>query len=102
MRESRAELEVPLVDPALQLYLPTILIELLIFLLITLVLKRGGESLRSIGWGVFNLRNLFIGVGFLIFANAILLTLSLILKINPAKEIEFLLPRRRPDSGDMF
>ena len=97
MRESRVELDSPLIDPALQLYLPTIVIELLIFLLIILVLKRGGESLRNIGWGEFNGKNLLIGIGFVFFANAILLTLSLILGIKQPKEIEFLLPKTATD-----
>lgn len=93
MRESRVELESLLIDPALQLYLPTIIVELLIFLLIILVLKRGGEDLKNIGWGGFNLKNLFIGIGFVFFANAILLTLSFVLNIKPPKDIELLLPK---------
>lgn len=97
MRESRVELESLLIDPALQLYLPTIIIELLIFLFIILVLKRGGETLRNIGWGEFNGKNLFIGIGFVFFANAILLTLSLVLNIKQPKEIEFLLPKTATD-----
>lgn len=97
MKQSRLEMEAPLLNPALQLYLPTIIIEFLIFLLIILVLKRGGETLRNVGWGDFNLKNLFIGIGFVFFANAILLTLSLILNIKQPKEIEFLLPKTVTD-----
>ena len=97
MKQGQTEMETLLVDPALQLYLPTIIIEFLIFVLIILVMKRGGETLRNIGWGGFNLKNLFLGVGFVFFANAILLTLSFILNIKQPKEIEFLLPKTATD-----
>jgi membrane protease YdiL (CAAX protease family) len=97
MKQGQSEMETALFDPVIQLYLPTIIIELLIFTLIILVLKRGDETLKNIGWGSFNLKNLFIGIGFLFFANAILLTLGLILNFKQAKEIEFLLPKTMTD-----
>jgi membrane protease YdiL (CAAX protease family) len=97
MKQGQSEMETALLDPVVQLYLPTIIIELLIFILIILVLKRGNETLKNIGWGSFNLKNLFIGIGFLFFANAILLTLSFILNFKQPKEIEFLLPKTITD-----
>ncbi|MGB2698303.1 MAG: CPBP family intramembrane glutamic endopeptidase, partial [Candidatus Zixiibacteriota bacterium] len=91
--QNQLEIETLLLDPVLQLYVPTIIIELLIFILIILVLKRGEETLKNIGWGEFNLKNLFIGIGFVLFANAILLTLSFILNLKPPKDLELLLPK---------
>jgi membrane protease YdiL (CAAX protease family) len=93
MGQSQPEIETLLVDPVIQLYVPTIIVELLIFILIILVLKRGDETLKNIGWGEFNLKNLFIGLGFVIVANVILLTLSFVLNIKQPKDIELLLPK---------
>ncbi len=93
MGQTQLEIETLLVDPVLQLYVPTIIIELLIFILIILVLKRGDETLKNIGWGEFNLKNLFIGMGFVLVANVILLTLSFVLNIKQPKDIELLLPK---------
>ncbi len=97
MRQSQVELDTPLINPALQLYLPTIIVELLIFVLIILVLKTGGETLRDVGWGDFNLKNLFIGIGFVFFANAVLITLSFVLSIKQPEGIAFLLPKTATD-----
>ena len=93
MGKSQPEIETLLVDPVIQLYVPTIIVELLIFILIILVLKRGDETLKNIGWGEFNLKNLFIGIGFVIVANVVLMILSFVLNIKQPKDIELLLPK---------
>jgi membrane protease YdiL (CAAX protease family) len=93
MGQSQPDIESLLVDPVIQLYIPTIIVELLIFVLIILVLKRGDETLKNIGWGEFNLKNLFIGICFVIVANIILMILSFVLNIKLPKDIELLLPK---------
>jgi membrane protease YdiL (CAAX protease family) len=83
-------------NPISQIYLPTILIEWLVFLLVFLVLKRGKENLSAVGFSKFTLANLGIGLGFLLFANIILLSLAHILQFFPLtapKEVTFILPR---------
>lgn len=79
-----------------QVYLPTIIIEWLIFLLVLLVLKRGNENLSTVGFSKFTLANLGIGLAFLLFANIILFGLAFILQffhLTVPKEVALILPR---------
>jgi membrane protease YdiL (CAAX protease family) len=79
-----------------QIYLPTIIIEWLIFLLIFSVLKRGKENLSTVGFSEFTLANLGIGLGFLLAANIILFGLANILQffhLTVPKQVAFILPR---------
>jgi len=97
MGQSQDEISEKLVNPALQLYLPTIIVEVLIFLLIFLVLKREGENLKTIGWRNFTFQNILIGFVFLIFANVFILVLSRLLNVTQPTEIKYLLPRNITD-----
>jgi len=85
-------------DPISQIYLPTIIIEWLIFLVVFLVLKRGKENLSAIGFSRFTLANLGIGLIFLLVANIILFGLAHILQLfhlTVPKEVAFILPRTK-------
>lgn len=83
-------------DPIPQIYLPTIIIEWLIFLVVFLVLIKGKENLSAVGFSRFTLANLGIGLGFLFVANVVLLGLAQILQffhLTVPKEVAFILPR---------
>jgi len=97
MGQAQEEIPEKLVSPALQLYLPTILIEILIFLLILLVLRKGGENLKSVGWRGLTFQNILIGFVFLIFANFVILLLSSLFNVTQPAEIKYLLPRNTSD-----
>jgi len=87
-------------DPISQIYLPTIIIEWLIFLVVFLVLKRGKENLSAIGFSRFTLANLGIGLIFLLVANIILFGLAHILQLfhlTVPKEVAFILPRTKSE-----
>jgi membrane protease YdiL (CAAX protease family) len=96
MGESKSEMGFAGMDPISQIYLPTIIIEWLVFLLVLLVLKRGKENLSTVGLSKFTLANLGIGLGFLLVANIILFSLGSILQffhLAMPKEVIFMLPR---------
>jgi membrane protease YdiL (CAAX protease family) len=100
MTESKPETGFAGMDPISQIYLPTIIIEWLIFLVVFLVLKRGKENLSLVGFSKFTLANLGIGLGFLLVANVILFALAHILEffhLTVPKEIAFILPRTRAE-----
>ena len=85
-------------DLAYQVYLPTIIIEGLLFLLVLLTIKKeeGKFSLSGIGFNQFNLKNLFLGFAFVIVSNIILVGVSLVMKgvgVLPQKDISFLMPQ---------
>ena len=85
---------------ALQVYLPTILIQWLIFLLIFLVLLKGKENLSAVGWVFLNWKNLLIGLGFFGVANILLLIVSQILtlfNLSVEKDVALLLPKTSTD-----
>jgi membrane protease YdiL (CAAX protease family) len=82
-----------------QIYLPTILIQLLVFLLITLVLRLEKESFSSIGLKGFDLRNLLIGVFSWFGMSFLLLMMSFLLRsynLSTSPEVLKLLPRTTP------
>ncbi|MFH0930867.1 MAG: CPBP family intramembrane glutamic endopeptidase, partial [Candidatus Zixiibacteriota bacterium] len=79
-----------------QIYIPTILIQLLVFLLIFLIILREKENLSSIGLKGFNFSNLMIGVIFWLVISSFFIALSLILQLNKLvipPEVTYLLPR---------
>jgi membrane protease YdiL (CAAX protease family) len=79
-----------------QIYIPTILIQLLVFLLIFLIVLKEKENLSSIGLKGFNFSNLIIGVIFWLLISSFLMALSLILQLNKLvtpPEVSYLLPR---------
>ncbi|EQB63733.1 MAG: abortive infection protein [candidate division Zixibacteria bacterium RBG-1] len=85
-------------DLAYQVYIPTIVIEWLLFLLILLTVKKeeGKFSLSQIGFNQFNLKNLFLSFAFVIVSNIILVGVALVMKgvgILPQKDISFLMPQ---------
>ena len=96
MTESKPEMGFAGMDPITQIYLPTIMIEWLIFLVVFLVLRKGKENLSAVGFSKFTLANLGIGLGFLLVANIILFGLAHILQffhLTVPKEVAFILPR---------
>jgi uncharacterized protein len=93
MQNAKAETSQALISPAIQIYLPTMVIQWLIFLWIFLVLKRGGEDLKSIGWKNLTLKNLLIGLAFLGFANLVLSGLGSLFHLSLPKDIKYLLPK---------
>ena len=85
-------------DLAYQVYLPTIIIEWLLFLLVFLTIKKeeGKFSLSQIGFNQFNLKNLFLGFAFVIVSNIVLVGVALVMKgvgVLPQKDISFLMPQ---------
>jgi hypothetical protein len=99
-KESKPEMGFAGMDPITQIYLPTIMIEWLIFLVVFLVLKKGKENLSAVGFSRFTLANLGIGLGFLLVANIILLGLAQILQffhLTVPKEVAFILPRTKTE-----
>jgi membrane protease YdiL (CAAX protease family) len=95
-QEAKPETKLAGLDPISQIYLPTIVIEWLIFLLVLLVLKRGNENLSTVGFSRLTLANLGIGLAFLLFANLLLLGLAFILQffhLTLPKEVALILPR---------
>lgn len=97
MSQAEEEITEALVNPTIQLYLPTIIIESLIFLLIFLVLKREGENLKVVGWRNLTFQNILIGFAFLIFANLVLLIITKLFNVTQPAEIKYLLPRNTTD-----
>lgn len=100
MGESKPEMGFEGMDPVSQIYLPTIIIDWLIFLLVLLVLKRGKENLSTVGFSKFTLANLGIGLGFLLVANIILFGLGSILQffhLTILKKVIFMLPRTQTE-----
>lgn len=97
MSQAEEEITEALVNPTIQLYLPTIVIESLIFLLIFLVLKREGENLKVVGWRNLTFQNILIGFAFLIFANLVLLIITKLFSVTQPAEIKYLLPRNTTD-----
>ncbi len=81
-----------------QIYLPTVIIEWLLFLLILLTVKKeeGKFSLAQIGFRQFNLKNFLLGFGFVIISNIVLVGVALIIKgmgILPQRDLSFLMPK---------
>ncbi len=85
-------------DLTYQIYLPTIIIEWLLFLLILLTIKRetGKLALKQIGFNQFNFKNLWLGFGFVIISNIVLVGVAFVIRgmgILPQKDLTFLMPR---------
>jgi membrane protease YdiL (CAAX protease family) len=100
MTESKPETGFAGMDPITQIYLPTVMIEWLIFFVVFLVLKKGKENLSAVGFSKFTLANLGIGLGFLLVANIILFGLAHILQLfhlTVPKEVAFILPRTKTE-----
>ena len=89
-----------LTDPAIQIYLPTIIIQLLIFSLVALTVKLEYGEFRSIGFGHFSWDKLLIGCAFFIGAGIILNLLAMFLQLLGLTEFRdptYLLPRTASD-----
>jgi len=79
-----------------QIYLPTIVIQLLVFLLIFLILRLSKKSFASIGLTGFNFSNLVIGAIFWLSISSLFLVLVFFLqsyKLFTPPEVTHLLPR---------
>jgi len=82
-----------------QIYLPTILIQLLVFLLIVLVLRLEKKSFSTIGLKGFDLRNLLIGAVSWFGMSLLLLVVSFLLRsynLSTPPDVLKLLPRTNP------
>ena len=98
--EGKPEMGFAGMDPITQIYLPTIMIEWLIFFVVFLVLRKGKENLSAVGFSKFTLANLGIGLGFLLVANVVLFGLAHILQffhLTVSKEVAFILPRTKTE-----
>jgi len=98
MKEQRQEFYSKGINIATQIYLPTIFIQLFVFLLIFLVLRLGKEKLSSIGFKEFSFKSLFVGAIFWIGISSFLIGLSLFLqsyKFFTPPEVMHLLPRNQ-------
>ena len=99
---NQVELKARLVSRSTQIYLPTILIELLVLLLIIFVLRKGNENLTHIGFVDFNLTNLFIGIAFWGLAYSFISVISFLFKLSDQKtqqDLIFLLPKNKMDKS---
>ena len=79
-----------------QIYLPTVFIQLLVFLLIFLVLRLCKEGFSSIGLGGFNFKNLFTGIIFWVgisFFFLLMVNTLQIYKFFTPPQISHLLPK---------
>ena len=95
-QEAKPEAKLVETDLISQVYLPTIIIQWFVFLLVLLVLKKGNENLSTVGFSKLTLANLGIGLAFLLFANLILFGLASILQffhLTMPKEVALILPR---------
>ncbi|MBU2626941.1 MAG: CPBP family intramembrane metalloprotease [candidate division Zixibacteria bacterium] len=66
-----------LTDPVVQMYLPTIALQLFMFLLIIVTTRHDGGGFQSLGFGKFSLDKLFIGLAFFVAASMILSLVAL-------------------------
>jgi len=99
-KEGKPEIGFAGMDLISQIYLPTIIVEWLIFLLVLLVLKRGGDNLSAVGFSKLTFANLGIGLGFLLVANLILFGLAFVLQffhLPVPQEVAFILPRTKTE-----
>jgi len=100
MTESKPEIGFAGMDPITQIYLPTIIIEWVIFGVVFLVLKRGKQNLSAVGFSGLTMANLGVGLGFLLVANVVLLGLAHVLEffhLTVPKEVAFILPRTKTE-----
>ena len=81
-----------------EVYLPTLLVELLLILLVALALVRAREGLVTVGLTLFTVRNFMWGVVFLVGAVFFFSVLSqMVHGLDQPKEIEQYLPRTKLD-----
>jgi len=69
-----------LVSPVVQIYLPTIILQSVILLLVLLMNRHESGSARSLGYDKFTLDKLFLGLAFFVAAGLILNLLALLLQ----------------------
>lgn len=98
--ESQVSRGVVIKDLSLLVYLPTIVVQWLLFALIVLILKKNQEKLKEFGWINFGRKNFLIGIGFLIFSNLFLVGLATLIHLFypiQQKDLTFLLPKNLTD-----
>ncbi len=84
------------VSPIFFIYLPTMVIQWMVFLLVFLTTIREGTGLAGIGFGKFRLLHLLWGIAFLLVSNLILSLISLLLtalNLTIPGELELILPK---------
>jgi membrane protease YdiL (CAAX protease family) len=89
-----------LVDPALQVYIPTIVLQLLILSLVLLTAKLESGGVNSLGFNRFTLTRVVTGVVFFVGAGIALSLLSILVNLlgfAPLEDPTFLLPRSVSD-----
>lgn len=90
------ELPELLIDPSLQIYLPTIILQLLILSLVLLTATLEGGGAKSLGFRGLSSGKIFVGVAFFVVAGVILSLLAQLIDIlgfAPLKDPTFLLPK---------
>ncbi|SYZ72713.1 putative Abortive infection protein [Candidatus Zixiibacteriota bacterium] len=83
-------------SPIFFIYLPTMVIQWMVFLLVFLTTYREGTGLAGIGFGRFRLLYLFWGIAFLLVSNLLLSLISLLLTalgLTIPGELELILPK---------
>lgn len=80
MPDSAEPISDELTNPILQIYLPTMLLQLVMLSLVVLTVRRDGGNLPSIGLGRFTLDKLFIGLAFFVFSGMILSLTALVVE----------------------
>lgn len=94
------ELPELLVDPTLQVYLPTIILQLLILFVVLLVAKLEGGGANSLGYGRFTLNKVVIGCAFFLGAWLVLSILAILIDLAGFAEFKdptIFLPQTFPD-----
>ena len=85
-----------LIDPTLQIYLPTIILQLLILSVVLLIAKLEGGGVKSLGFRGLSLDKIVIGGAFFLVATIVLSLLAMLidfLGFAPLKDPTFLLPK---------
>jgi membrane protease YdiL (CAAX protease family) len=91
---SNGDLPAEIKNLSLEIYLPTLLIQLLLILMVLWALLRAREKIGSVGLVGINRQNTLIGIFFLVFATILFSVLSQVIHgLDQPKEIEQYLPK---------
>ncbi len=91
-----------LTNPSLQVYLPTMIIQILILVIVLLAVRHETSDLRSIGYGSFTLDKLMIGLAFFVGARLVLVGIAYTvshLGLGDFRDPSYLLPENLRDKA---
>lgn len=91
-----------LTNPSLQVYLPTMILQLLILIIVLLAVRHETSDLRSIGYGSFTLDKLMIGLAFFVGARLVLVGIAYSvtqLGLGDFRDPSYLLPENLRDKA---